>query len=207
MQLLGALLLAGAAGWTEGAYDPSARPDRVQVTVRADATLTLHTVDGVRTSEQADTCAQMHFNPATGQTLESMGPCTRRDVDLVFSELCSTPCRVSLAPGSWAFGVAKDGREPILANPIALETDRVLEAEYQDRRSARIIGYTVAGVSAVVGAGLLLSTTFEPDDADFDDYKGRVIAGTISLVAALPIALLTGRLDDRVSLRAVRSAE
>jgi hypothetical protein len=90
---------------------------------------------------------------------------------------------------------------------MLLESDVEIEAEYQDRRAARIMGYTIAGVSAAVGAGLLLSTTFEPDDAEFESYEGRVVAGAISLVAALPIALLTSQWKDSVSLRAIRSAE
>jgi hypothetical protein len=207
VQLLGLLLLATAAGPTRGMHDPPPRPERVRVTLYADDPMTLHTIDDVRLSEQADTCAQMHYDPVTGQTLESMGPCTRRDVEVSFSKLCSTPCRLSLASGSWSFGVAKGERDPIVTDPMLLESDVEIEAEYQDRRAARIMGYTIAGVSAAVGAGLLLSTTFEPDDAEFESYEGRVVAGAISLVAALPIALLTSQWKDSVSLRAIRSAE
>lgn len=67
---------------------------------------------------------------------------------------------------------------------------------YRDRSTPRTVGTVLGVLAGATSAGLLISSAFEPID-EYERNEGRVIAGVVSVLSAIPILLSTAQFQGR----------
>lgn len=98
------------------------KPSSVPIEFVASAEgVTIHRFAGSAAVDQAETCPQMHFNPATGQTFESQVPCTRREIEERFVPVCTSPCEDRLQAGTWVLAASRGRADPIRMEPLKVD--------------------------------------------------------------------------------------
>jgi hypothetical protein len=147
------------------------------------------------------------------------GVSMRAPGDSDFSPLCVEDCERNLDPGTYQFALRRpDGTLAAWLPPVDLKRNSVVEAAFESRRAARIVGGIILGVGVLTGAILLGRGIALRNDArgscDLPGRmneacgrqagsvgRGRMIAGGLTgLGSALLAAALISR-EDEQSLR------
>lgn len=101
-----------------------------------------------------------------------------------FEPLCSTPCRLSLPPGEYQLGFARDSGTPIRIPRLTLLPGSVshLAVEYRDRSTQRAVGFGAMAAGALAGSLLILMSrnSGETDSAVLGLGIGTAVVGIVS---------------------------
>jgi hypothetical protein len=79
-----------------------------------------------------------------------------------YRQLCTTPCAVTMAAGTYTFGVAVPGRKMHAAEPVAVAPgESQFTAGVKSRTGLRVLGWTILGAGSVVGTAMVLNSSEE----------------------------------------------
>ena len=115
-----------------------------------------------------------------------------------FGPLCTAPCDVELAPGTYALGVSL-GQGPARRgdhNLFTLESDTTLSIEYESREGLRIAGWLTFLIGALGGAAIMVG----PILAGERDIVPPLVAGGAVVFVSEIVGLALAFLDDHADI-------
>jgi hypothetical protein len=120
-----------------------------------------------------------------------------------YREMCTAPCEVSIASGTYSFGVSEPGESPVAAEAVTVPPGRSeLHATYNDNSGVRIAGGVVLAAGLVGGLGLTLASL---DGGSGELDTGLLIASTGVMCGGIVIGFALMRVSDSAEVE-VRQA-
>jgi hypothetical protein len=117
-----------------------------------------------------------------------------------YERLCTSPCAVDVAQGTYRLGLSLDDGEVIAADrPLDLRGRMRLDAEYVSNTEVRVLGWVLAGAGAVAGAVLMFQTG-DPDHG-ITTHPYAIHGGVVVCVSLLAGTIM-GLIGDRATVRA-----
>jgi hypothetical protein len=118
----------------------------VSLAFRGDSDLTLHEVTG------------SSYGVVSGYRMSAVSETHS------FRTLCTAPCTVALAPGTYQLAVSEGDGKPIIANRAVLPAGTyTARGDYTSRAGVRTAGYIVLVVGVVTGVGLMVYSLATPE--------------------------------------------
>lgn len=104
-----------------------------------------------------------------------------------YRSLCELPCRIQVPSGKTRLGLRKGEGGVVLADPLRLNEDSKLEAEFVDRSTGRLVTGLVS-LAGIAAGGTMTIMSLTQADEDFDSTL--LIAGTSTMVGSGLLSLL-----------------
>ncbi|HJL16772.1 MAG TPA: hypothetical protein RMH99_14005 [Sandaracinaceae bacterium LLY-WYZ-13_1] len=118
-----------------------------------------------------------------------------------FDRLCTAPCETSLPTGTQRLGLSVGDGDAIAAPSVDIPGPGTLVGTYTDNTGIRVAGWTLFGVGAATGIGIMLVPLFDENLLLSDDLWIFVGVGAGIAILAAAIGAPLGFLSDGATIR------
>jgi|JI10StandDraft_1071094.scaffolds.fasta_scaffold533883_1 hypothetical protein len=179
------IALATPAAWAQaGASTSSVATASVSATLAAPAPVV---VEPAPAAPAAKATLALALTADAGTTLH-------QKAGDAYTELCTAPCEVSLAPGTYRLGLSRGGAVVPVASPVSVaSTSKELVGRYVSATPS-LIGGAVVAAASIAGAVLGIVGTTSTEDGEPTDYVplgAGVVGGSLGLAVGIAMMLVS----------------